>query len=581
LLFAISGNLFLAVFVLGLGIYTWMSHIEQRQWQARLADRTQEMSLLVQQYSENKQDVLSTIGAMQGQSTAQALQSLVAQNHEWMEAALLDSNGVLIAGTASEDAMMQDAAANLQSRWFQQARIGTATFDILLASQPETPYLIAAVPAANGGVIAGRVRADQLMDSIAAYQTGQNGSAYLINRQDGRVFAGPGLNQNASDSESEVYKTILGQPEQAWQTVLSNSQGAKSLAQAAPIANTSWIAVTELSQKEAAAFSRQMLPYTAGALLLVWVMLTFLVNASLDVMLVRPLQSILEGKEIPARTDEIGQIANRVRQSDASAFEKNEMIVKARRQVMLDSQFRTDFLGRVSHDLRQPMGVILGFSEMLSEEIFGAINRQQRRAVEDILTSTKQLSRMISDLLDTSQLEAQTMHVRSDEFLPELLMRQAVGQVQILADRKELQLTTSIDPELPKTILGDANRIQQIVYNLAVNAIKFTQKGTIAIRFHRFAEDQWVIGVSDTGQGIPEDALEYIFEPFRQVSSQTTRDKGGVGLGLYIVQQLVLLMGGQVQVESVVGSGSTFTVTLPLQTVAKKEDTPCPPQLPA
>jgi len=326
----------------------------------------------------------------------------------------------------------------------------------------------------------------------------------------------------------------------------------------------------EMGKSQAAAMGRQILPVLAVGLLLVWLIFTLLAFAVIETMIIRPLRAIIVDGQLPTRADELGQVGQRVNQITTELREKEDLLVKAQHQMMLDSQFKTDFLSRVSHDLRQPMGVILGFAEMLSEEIFGAINKQQRRAVEDILSSTHTLSQGLSDLLDTSRLEAQTMYLRTDEYRPELLLRQAASQVQMLADHKELRLVTRIDPDLPEVILGDANRVQQIVYNLAVNAIKFTQKGTISIEFKRYGEGQWGIAVSDTGQGIPEEALEYIFEPFRQVSSQTTRDKGGVGLGLYIVQQLVLLMGGQVQVESMVGSGSTFTVHLPLRTVYAK-----------
>lgn len=358
-----------------------------------------------------------------------------------------------------------------------------------------------------------------------------------------------------------------------WPLLLALSCGLLLALVLAGVGTYGWInriLAAEIGNSQAVALGRQVLPVLAGVLLLVWLIFTLLAFAVIETMIVRPLRSITEDGQPSTRADELGQLARRVNQISTELRGKEELLFRAQHQVMLDSQFKTDFLSRVSHDLRQPMGVILGFAEMLSEEIFGAINKQQRRAVEDILTSTHTLSQGLSDLLDTSRLEAQTMHLRADEYRPELLLRQAVSQVQVLADHKELRLVASIDPELPKVILGDANRVQQIVYNLAVNAIKFTQKGTISIEFKRYGEEQWGIVVSDTGQGIPEDALEYIFEPFRQVSSQTTRDKGGVGLGLFIVQQLVLLMGGQVQVESIVGSGSTFTVRLPLRTVHTK-----------
>jgi signal transduction histidine kinase len=570
LLLPISGSLLLALLVVGVGVHAGWSSIERQHHQERLVESTRESSLRIQQYIENKQQVLSAAGWMQKMDASTIFQNLAGQDPDWLEIAQLDSVGKVLAAAPAGSTTLQNIVTRPQARWFQQTRIGSASVDLFYSGDGDTTSLIVAVPTTSGGVIAGRLRTGGLKNVLASAQTGELGAAYLVNRLDGRAFGLPGQPDGAAANTSQVFQNILDHDYQAWQAVVANAQGAEVLAQAAPVSNTTWVIVTEVGQNDTASQSAQMLPILAGSLLLVWAVLTLITNAALESLLVRPLRAVLEGSSVQPQSGELGQIARRIEHMSADLREIDELYAKARQQILVDSQFKTDFLSRVSHNLRQPMGVILGFAEMLSEEIFGAINRPQRRAVEDILTSTKSLSQMISDLLDTVRLEAQTLHLRSSEFSPELLLRQASSQVKLLAERKELKLVTALDPQLDAVLVGDANRVQQIVYNLAVNAIKFTQKGTVSIRFLRCAEDRWAICVSDTGQGISKDAVETIFEPFRQVSSQTTRDKGGVGLGLYIVQQLVLLMEGQVEVESSVGGGSNFTVILPLQTARPK-----------
>jgi signal transduction histidine kinase len=134
---------------------------------------------------------------------------------------------------------------------------------------------------------------------------------------------------------------------------------------------------------------------------------------------------------------------------------------------------------------------------------------------------------------------------------------------KIAAD-KGLQLVTELEPSMPSTIIGDSQRLQQIMVNLANNAVKFTEEGGIFVRIFNFDEQNWRIQVTDTGPGIPHKAKEYIFESFRQVEGASTREHGGVGLGLTIVKQLVELMHGSIEVTSGLGKGSIFTVTLPL-----------------
>ncbi|MBK9207704.1 MAG: hypothetical protein IPL71_05150 [Anaerolineales bacterium] len=137
--------------------------------------------------------------------------------------------------------------------------------------------------------------------------------------------------------------------------------------------------------------------------------------------------------------------------------------------------------------------------------------------------------------------------------------------MSVLAKNKGLILTTTLFPDMPETLTGDMQRLQQIMINLVGNAIKFTAKGEIHLSLRRPIPEQWVIQVSDTGVGIPAEAQSYIFDAFRQIDNSITRENRGSGLGLSITKQLVELMGGEINLQSEVGKGSTFAITLPIQ----------------
>jgi len=137
----------------------------------------------------------------------------------------------------------------------------------------------------------------------------------------------------------------------------------------------------------------------------------------------------------------------------------------------------------------------------------------------------------------------------------------------VLAENKGLKLVYEIEPDVPKTLLSDAQRLHQIILNLVGNAIKFTKEGTVGVRVYQPDEEHWAIDVSDTGPGIEPEAQTYIFDAFRQIDDPTTRENIGSGLGLSIVKQLTNLLGGEVKLQSKVGEGSTFTIILPTTSV--------------
>ena len=241
-----------------------------------------------------------------------------------------------------------------------------------------------------------------------------------------------------------------------------------------------------------------------------------------------------------------------------------ESLSLSRDQALDASRFKSQLLSRVSHELRTPLGGILGYAELLQFKAFGSLTKKQRFAVDNIIESTHYLTNIVNDLLDQSQIESKSVSLHNEYFHPVDLLEKIKSTMNTLAEKKKLTFKTEVSPDLPNEIYGDANRLQQIIFNLAGNAIKFTREGQVSLNFMRPEPAYWSIEVSDTGVGIPQSEHEVIFEPFRQVSNSITRENRGSGLGLAITKQLVEIMGGRISLESEVGKGSRFTITLPI-----------------
>jgi signal transduction histidine kinase len=225
---------------------------------------------------------------------------------------------------------------------------------------------------------------------------------------------------------------------------------------------------------------------------------------------------------------------------------------------------KSAFLSMTSHELRTPLNAILGYSDMLLEEVYGPVTSEQRGTLRRITANTSRMLGMVNNLLDQAQIEAGKLALHIEPFPLENLIDDLRSVAIVLAENKGLQLTCTIEPNVPLVLTSDSQRLHQILLNLVGNAVKFTQKGSVGVRVFLPDADHWALEVSDTGAGIPTDAQSYIFEPFRQVDDPLTRKTIGSGLGLSIVKQLTHLLGGDIHLQSQVGQGSIFTVTLPL-----------------
>jgi signal transduction histidine kinase len=226
---------------------------------------------------------------------------------------------------------------------------------------------------------------------------------------------------------------------------------------------------------------------------------------------------------------------------------------------------KSAFVSMASHELRTPLNAILGYTDMLQENVHSELNDDQRGITNRIMANSRRMLSLVNNLLDQAQIEAGRLSLRLSAFSPSKLLKDVEMIASILASNKGLELRCKVADDLPPTLTSDPQRLEQILINLVGNAVKFTEQGYVSMQARSVDQDHWALEVADTGAGIPLEAQSYIFDAFRQVDDPVTRKHSGSGLGLSIVKQLTTLMGGEIQLESEVGKGSTFTIVLPIK----------------
>ncbi|HEX4997515.1 MAG TPA: PAS domain S-box protein [Terriglobia bacterium] len=242
---------------------------------------------------------------------------------------------------------------------------------------------------------------------------------------------------------------------------------------------------------------------------------------------------------------------------------KNIALERETRRALEASRMKSEFLANMSHELRTPLNGIIGFAEMMHDEVIGPVDAEHKEFLDDILTSARHLLQLINDILDLSKVEAGKMEFQPEDIDLRVTIGEIHGILKSLSNKRQLSVETTVDPRI-KSVHLDPRKLKQVLYNYLSNAIKFTPEGGhIWIRATLESANAFRIEVQDTGIGIKREDLDQLFTEFHQLDSSASKRYQGTGLGLALTKRIAEAQGGRVGVESVLGEGSTFYVVLP------------------
>jgi signal transduction histidine kinase/CheY-like chemotaxis protein len=295
-------------------------------------------------------------------------------------------------------------------------------------------------------------------------------------------------------------------------------------------------------------------------------------------------------QELQLTNQQLGEKAQLLAEQNVEVERKNKEVEQARRaleekasQLALTSKYKSEFMANMSHELRTPLNSLLILSDQLARNIDQNLTNRQVEFASTIHAAGNDLLSLINDILDLSKIESGTVMVDIGEVAFRDLREYVERTFRHVADSKDLQFTLDLSPDLPRSMSTDAKRLQQVIKNLLSNAFKFTEAGGVTLEVTRAhsgwntentilnrAEQVIAFSVGDSGIGIPADKQQIIFEAFQQADGSTSRKYGGTGLGLAISREISRMLGGEIHLASTPGSGSKFTLYLPVEFVPTK-----------
>jgi len=256
-------------------------------------------------------------------------------------------------------------------------------------------------------------------------------------------------------------------------------------------------------------------------------------------------------------------LETRVDERTRELEEKNEEFLVQTKKAEEAARLKVEFVNTMSHELKTPLNAIIGFTDILLEELQGPLNEKQKDSLIRLAGSAEDLHVLVSNILNLSKVEADQMQLSLSRYSPNQILDEVEVMLPALRKEQHVDVILKRDSEL-KSAIGDVVKIKQIVTNLLTNAIKFTKEGKITVTAKKDG-DQVIYKVVDTGIGMPENITPIIFDAFRQADGSIRRKYGGTGLGLHIVRLFVERMQGDLSLDSKEGKGTTVTVVLPLK----------------
>jgi len=461
----------------------------------------------------------------------------------------------------------------------KSARYGAADFSG--GFDPVVPLLLPGFEPAAPMTLA-RLNLRFLYDVVKSVELGRGGAAFIADAQ-GRVIAHPDaswvLKPGATSASPLVATARSLLPERTGEAATFRSiglAGESVFASTLRIPGPGWMLVVSQPADQLLADVRAS-ALRLALLLAVTILAAFLASAWFARRLANPIRTLavqaraigrgdLDARSTVRTRDELAELSAAFNQMAEAMKESTTnlegLVARRTQELQLANEHKSAFLANVSHELRTPLNAVIGFSEALEEQLFGALNKKQHEYVGDIKSSGLHLLALINDLLDLSKIEAGRMELDRQPFA----VAPVVDGVLTLVRARALQGGVTLALQAPQEAAdfnGDARRLRQILLNLLSNAVKFTPRGGSATLAVQDSADALTFVVADTGIGIAGEDLPRLFEPFAQASARSEARAEGTGLGLALTKRLVELHGGTIAVSSRHGVGSAFTVRLP------------------
>jgi signal transduction histidine kinase/CheY-like chemotaxis protein len=458
------------------------------------------------------------------------------------------------------------------------------------------PYMsIAYREPGEAGVTAVEVNLKLIWDVISRLKFETSGYVYVVDGN-GRLVAHPDISMvlrqlNLSDMPQVQY-ALTHPTDQEFDPIARNLAGRAVVTAYERIEPSGWYVFVDQPLEEAFApviisLGRTFLLFVAGILLAV------ILSLFLARRMVAPIQDLQRGAqqigagaldqrievhtgdELQALAEEFNAMAERVRESYATLEQKVEErtqtlaetlqeLEEKSHQLEIASRHKSEFLANMSHELRTPLNAVIGFSEVLSQRMYGPVNEKQEEYLQDIVASGRHLLSLINDLLDLAKIEQGRMDLELRVFSIRNVLQTGLTMVRQVALQHGVTLSVEVADGVDE-VEADERKVKQIVFNLLSNAVKFTPDGGTVTVSARAENEEIVVAVRDTGIGIAPEDQDRIFDEFQQVHRRAVTRQRGTGLGLAVARNLVELHHGRIWVESALGAGSTFTFTLPLR----------------